>query len=208
MPWDQRKIVKVFSAINVACLDLAGKAFGVPAATLLGGIVRERVPYSAYLFYKVEGAGGDLAFETDPAATGWAVARQRAAFGPDVPLRYDPNALWPVDTSIRWGKELGGVLEYFEDPARCRENMAAVRRAVNLPMATNMCTTSFADLPGSAQHGSEAIILTDQHYWGGLRATIEREAHCRTFGPGVSMHSNNHAGISMAAMTHPGPERT
>ena len=194
-PWDQRKIVQVFSAIDVACLDLAGKAFGVPAATLLGGIVRERVPYSAYLFYKFEGAGGDLAFETDPTATGWAAARQRAAldpegvvaqaqamvdefgfqsiklkggvfepeqevnalkalreaFGPDVPLRYDPNALWSVDTSIRWGKELEGVLEYFEDPARGQENMAAVRRAVNLPMATNMCTTSFADLPGSAR---------------------------------------------------------
>ena len=247
-PWDQRKIVQVFSAIDVACLDLAGKAFGVPAATLLGGIVRERVPYSAYLFYKFEGAGGDLAFETDPAATGWAAARQRAAldpegvvaqakamvdefgfqsiklkggvfepeqevnalkalreaFGPDVPLRYDPNALWSVDTSIRWGKELEGVLEYFEDPARGQENMAAVRRAVNLPMATNMCTTSFADLPGSARHGSEDIILTDHHYWGGLRASMELAAHCRTFGQGVSMHSNNHAGISMAAMTHLG----
>ena len=56
-PWDQRKIVQVFSALDVACLDFAGKAFGVPVATLLGGIVRERVPYSAYLFYKYEEIG-------------------------------------------------------------------------------------------------------------------------------------------------------
>jgi glucarate dehydratase len=247
-PWDQRSLVQVESAFDVACLDLEGRAFGVPVATLLGGIVRERVPYSAYLFYKYEGAGGDLAFGTDPHATGWAAARQaaaldpagvvaqaramvkefgfesiklkggvfepaqevaamkalRAAFGPGVPLRLDPNALWTVETSVRWGRELEGVLEYLEDPARTQAGMAAVRRAVKLPLATNMCTTSFDDLPGSAQHGSEDIILTDHHYWGGLRASMELAAHCRVFGRGVSMHSNNHAGISLAAMTHLG----
>jgi glucarate dehydratase len=34
-PWDQRKVVQIFSAMDVACLDIAGKAFGVPVATLL-----------------------------------------------------------------------------------------------------------------------------------------------------------------------------
>jgi glucarate dehydratase len=247
-PWDGRTRIQVFSALDVACLDLAGKHFGVQVATLLGGVVRERVPYSAYLFYKYEGAGGELAFGTDPKARGWDAARQAAAldpdgiveqaramvkefgfksiklkggafepaqevaamkalhkaFGPDVPLRHDPNALWKVDTAIRWGKELEGILEYWEDPVRGQENMAAVRRAVKLPLATNMCTTSFADLPGSVATGSEDIILTDHHYWGGLRASMELAAHCRTFGRGVSMHSNNHAGISLAAMTHLG----
>ena len=247
-PWDKRTLVQVFSALDVACLDIQGKAFNVPVATLLGGIVRERVPYSAYLFYKYEGAGGERAFGTDPSATGWAAARQKAAldpegvvaqakamvaefgfksiklkggvfepekevaairalhraFGPNVPLRLDPNALWTVDTSIRWGNELKELLEYLEDPARTQEGMAAVRRAVGMPLATNMCTTSFADLPGSVRHHSEDIILTDHHYWGGLRASMELAAHCRDFARGVSMHSNNHAGISFAAMTHLG----
>lgn len=247
-PWDGRTRVQVYSALDVACLDLAGKAFGVPVATLLGGIVRERVPYSAYLFYKYEGAGGELGFGADPRATGWAAARQRAAldpagivrqaramcgefgfqsiklkggvfepaqevaaiqalreaFGPGVPLRLDPNALWTVETAIQWSRELEGVLEYLEDPTRGQEGMAAVRRALKIPLATNMCTTSFDDLPGSARLGSEDIILTDHHYWGGLRAAMELAAHCRAFGRGVSMHSNNHAGISLAAMTHLG----
>ena len=247
-PWDGRTRVQVYSALDVACLDLQGKAYGVPAATLLGGIVRERVPYSAYLFYKYEGAGGELAFGTDPAATGWAAARQRAAldpdgvvaqaeamvdafgfesiklkggcfepaqevsamkalyrrFGPKVPLRLDPNALWTVETSIRFGREMEGILEYLEDPCRTQDGMAAVRRALKTPLATNMCTTSFDDLPGSVRTGSEDIILTDHHFWGGLRSSMELAAHCRTFGRGVSMHSNNHAGISLAAMTHLG----
>jgi glucarate dehydratase len=247
-PWDQRALVQVESALDVTCLDLAGKHFGVPVATLLGGIVRERVPYSAYLFYKYEGAGGELGFGTDPRATGWAAGRQQAAldpdgivaqaeamvaefgfesiklkggcfapaqevaaiqalrrrFGPGVPLRFDPNALWTVETSIQWGREMEGTLEYLEDPCRTQEGMAAVRRALKTPLATNMCTTSFADLPGSVRLASEDIILTDHHFWGGLRASMELAAHCRTFSRGVSMHSNNHAGISLAAMTHLG----
>lgn len=247
-PWDGRTRVQVYSALDVACLDLQGKAFGVPVANLLGGVVRERVPYSAYLFYKYEGAGGELAFGTDPGATGWAAARQRAAldpdgivaqavamvrefgfesiklkggcfepvqevaamkalrrhFGPGVPLRLDPNALWTVETSIAAGRELEGILEYLEDPCRTQEGMARVRQALKTPLATNMCTTSFDDLPGSVRLGSEDIILTDHHYWGGLRASMELAAHCRVFGRGVSMHSNNHGGISLAAMTHLG----
>ena len=121
-----------------------------------------------------------------------------------MPLRLDPNGLWTVETSIRWGRELSSDLEYLEDPTRTQEGMAAVRRAVKLKLATNMCTTSFDELPGSVRHGSEDIILTDHHFWGGLRASMELAAHCRTFGRGVSMHSNNHAGISLAAMTHLG----
>ena len=247
-PWDGRTRVQVYSALDVACLDIQGKAFGVPVAALLGGVVRERVPYSAYLFYKYEGAGGELAFGTDPDATGWAAARQAAAldpagvvaqaqamvkefgfesiklkggvfepaqevaamkalheaFGPGVPLRLDPNALWTVETSIKYGREMEGILEYLEDPCRTQEGMAAVRRALKTPLATNMCTTSFDDLPGSVKHASEDIILTDHHYWGGLRASMELAAHCRIFSRGVSMHSNNHGGISLAAMTHLG----
>jgi glucarate dehydratase len=247
-PWDGRTRVQVYSALDVACLDIQGKAYGVPVANLLGGVVRERVPYSAYLFYKYEGAGGEWAFGTDPQATGWDAARQAAAldpegivaqaramvkefgfesiklkggvfepalevaamkalheaFGPGVPLRLDPNALWTVETSIKSGREMEGILEYLEDPCRTQEGMAAVRRALKTPLATNMCTTSFDDLPGSTKHASEDIILTDHHYWGGLRASMELAAHCRIFSRGVSMHSNNHGGISLAAMTQLG----
>ncbi len=37
---------------EVACLDLQGRATGRPLHDLLGGKVRDAVPYSAYLFYK------------------------------------------------------------------------------------------------------------------------------------------------------------
>ena len=75
-PWDQRKIVHVFSAIEVACLDIVGKILERPVVDLLGGKRREKVPFAAYLFYKYEGAGGKYEFKTNPSAIGWEAAKQ------------------------------------------------------------------------------------------------------------------------------------
>jgi glucarate dehydratase len=246
-PWETARINHLWSAVEVACFDLMGKALERPVVDLLGGVVRERVPYSAYLFFKYEGAGGALGFGTDPRATGWAAARQdsaldpdgivaqaramvgeygfesiklkngildpdlevdamlalRKAFGPAMPLRIDPNGAWTPATALRCGQRLQGTLEYYEDPVRGQDQMAALRRQLpGLPFATNMCTTSFADIPGSIAHHSEDIILTDHHFWGGLRAVLELNRIASTFGRGLSMHSNSHVGISFAAMTH------
>ncbi|MDQ1301545.1 MAG: Glucarate dehydratase, partial [Chloroflexota bacterium] len=118
------------------------------------------------------------------------------------PLRLDPNAVWTVETAIAAGRRMEGALEYYEDPVRGQEAMAAVRQAVAMPLATNMCTTAFEHLPDSIRRGSEDIILSDHHFWGGLRASVELARICATFGRGLSMHSNSHIGISLAAMTH------
>ncbi|WP_421797544.1 glucarate dehydratase family protein [Haliscomenobacter sp.] len=247
-PWDQRKLVHIFSAVEVACLDIIGKVTNKPVVDLLGGKMRDRVPFAAYLFYKYAGAGGELGFDLDPNASGWDAARQksalnpeeivaqaqamcrefgfqsiklkggvfpprqevdaifalREAFGPDVPLRIDPNALWQVETAIQYGQEMEPVLEYLEDPVRGQENMALVRKALKTPLATNMCTTSFEEIPRSITLGSEDIILSDHHFWGGLRASMTLAGICETFGRGLSMHSNSHLGISLAAMVHLG----
>ena len=254
-PWDQRKLVHVFSALEVACLDIMGKVLQRPVVDLLGGRRRDRVPYAAYLFYKRRGAGGSLAHGIDADAKGWSAARQKEAvdpngivaqaksmchsfgfksiklkggafppeeetaamfalheaFGPDVPLRFDPNAVWQLETGIRFGKQMEPILEYLEDPVRGQENMAALKTKIVTPLATNMCTTSFDELPGSARLASEDIILSDHHFWGGLNASMTLAKYCQHFGRKLSMHSNSHLGISLAAMTHLGaalPELT
>ena len=82
-PWDQRKLVHIFSAVEVACMDIIGKICERPVVDLLGGKYRDHVPFAAYLFYKTEGAGGNLGFKKDPDAKAWAAARQEQALNPD-----------------------------------------------------------------------------------------------------------------------------
>jgi glucarate dehydratase len=125
----------------------------------------------------------------------------RAEF-PHLPLRIDPNAAWTVETSIRVGKELDGVLEYLEDPTPGIEGMSAVRREVAMPLATNMCVVSFADVAPAVAAGAVDVILSDHHFWGGLRRSQFLAGITETFGLGLSMHSNSHLGISLAAMVH------
>lgn len=64
----EKSIDRVFSPFEVACLDIRGKAAGVPVSELLGGRVRDAVPYSAYLFYKWAGHPGQ---DPDGSAQPW-----------------------------------------------------------------------------------------------------------------------------------------
>src|SRR5207245_2879904 len=133
----------VFSAIEVACLDAIGKPTGRRVCDLLGGAVRETVDFAAYLFFKHAGddewgevmtpaamvrearamvdrdgyrslklKGGVL----DPDREVETILCLRDAFGPDVPLRLDPNAAWRATTARRVADRLAGTLEYLEDP--------------------------------------------------------------------------------------------
>ncbi len=224
-----------FSAFEVAFLDLQARTIGIPLVDLLGGAVRNKVAYSAYLFYKWD-AAVDAEYATDP--YGEAVnpqqivkqARQmidqygfesiklkagvfdpeeeadavlalKAAF-PSHQLRIDPNSNWTLPTSLKVAKKLDGCLEYYEDPTPTLEGMAALHRQTGLPLATNMVITNWAELRRSVELGAVQILLSDHHFWGGLRATQALAKTCEAFGLGLSMHSNSHLGISLMAMTH------
>lgn len=127
----------------------------------------------------------------------------RDAF-PDYPLRIDPNGGWRVDTTRRLMPQLTGLLEYLEDPCGTLEEMGEVSAFAPMPLATNMVTIAFGHLPKSLRLNSVQVVLSDHHYWGGLRATQQLAHVGRIFGFGISMHSNSHMGISLAAMTHVG----
>ena len=224
---------RVLSPFEVACLDIQGKVIGRPVSDLLGGAVRDRVDYSAYLFYKWAGHPGaepDRYGEAlDP---GGLVAQARrmvdeygftaiklkgGVFPPeeeiaavkalaeeflDHPLRLDPNGAWSVSTSIRVAEELDGVLEYLEDPTTGISGMARVARESPMPLATNMCVVAFDHLRPAVEEDAVQVILSDHHFWGGLRRSQSLANTCDTFGLSLSMHSNSHLGISLAAMTH------
>jgi glucarate dehydratase len=130
-----------------------------------------------------------------------AIHALREAF-PDHPLRLDPNAAWTPETSLKVAEELDGVVEYLEDPAPEIDGMAEVAARAPMPLATNMCVIAFEHIARSVEVDAVQVILSDHHYWGGLSRSKELAGICRTFGIGLSMHSNSHLGISLAAMTH------
>ncbi|AQZ64633.1 Glucarate dehydratase [[Actinomadura] parvosata subsp. kistnae] len=223
----------VVSPFEVALLDLQGKALGRPVSDLLGGAVRDRVPYSAYLFYKWAGHPGhdedtwgegrtpeqlvaqarrmvsEYGFTAiklkggvyEPRHELETVEALAAAF-PDHALRIDPNGAWTVETSIKVADRLSGVLEYLEDPTPGIPGMAEVAKHTSLPLATNMCVIAFEHLKPAVAADAVQVVLSDHHLWGGLRRSALLGGICETFGMGLSMHSNSHLGVSLAAMTH------
>lgn len=224
---------QVFSPFEVACLDVQGHLTGRPVSDLLGGKVRDEVPFSAYLFYKWAahpgGAPDAWGEAVDPAGIvaqatrmideyGFtaiklkggvfppdeemkAVEALREAF-PNHPLRLDPNAAWTPQTSVKVAAGLAGVLEYLEDPTPGLDGMAEVAAQSPMPLATNMCVVAFDQLAPSVAKDSVKVVLSDHHYWGGLHRSRLLAGICDTFGLGLSMHSNSHLGISLAAMVH------
>ena len=223
----------VHSPFEVACLDLQARQSGVAVSALLGGAVRDEVPFSGYLFHKWAGHPGAADDEWGEALTpdqlvgqakrmvdGWgfgslklkggvlppdeecaAIEALRDAF-PDLPLRLDPNGAWTVDTSVAVADRLEGVVEYLEDPTPGIDGMAAVSARTDVPLATNMCVIALEHLPPAIAADAVQVVLSDHHLWGGLRRSALLAGITETWGLGLSMHSNSHLGVSLAAMVH------
>jgi glucarate dehydratase len=230
-----KNAAKVTSTFEVAMLDLQGQRLGAPIVDLLGGAVRDAVPYSAYLFFKyaehidksyAPDAWGEAispaqivaqarrmielyGFQSiklkggvfEPAHEIACMRALHEAF-PGLPLRLDPNANWSLETSIRAAPALDELLEYYEDPTPGLQGMAELARHTRLPLATNMVITTLDDFRKGAEMGSVRVLLSDHHYWGGLRVTQTLARMCALWDLGMSMHSNSHLGISLMAMTH------
>lgn len=162
-----------------------------------GVVAQARAMVERYGFRSIKLKGGVF----PPAQEVAAIRALREAF-PDHPLRLDPNAAWSVATSLKVAAELEGVLEYLEDPTPSIAGMAEVARATRLRLATNMCVVAFDHLPEAVERKAVGVLLCDHHYWGGLRLCQGLATICQTFGIGLSMHSNTHLGISLAAMVH------
>lgn len=220
---------RLYAALEMACLDIQGKVLGRPLCDLLGGKLRDQVPFIAYLFWRYDRPGGghdecaeDLAdlceqlhadlgvnamklkagvMAPEEEARVLELCRERlgAGFG----LRIDPNGLWSVPTAVRIGQRLEPLgIEYFEDPAWGLEGNAAVRQRIRIPIATNMYPARFDDLGPAIRMNAVDIVLTDLHYWEGPRGVKDLTAVCRTFNLGVAMHSGAEFGIELAAMIH------
>lgn len=242
---------RAYAAVEVACLDVLGKASGLRLCELLGGPVRQDPEFASYLFFRyaadnrvlladkrmVDSRGkGERALDQygevrTPEAMaelawklhqkyGYRVHKLKAGvLKPEVELealkaisarlgaghlvRIDPNARWTKATTLKIARDLKELpLEYYEDPVAGQEVMGQVRRECGLKMSTNMCVTQLAHIPEAVRHQPIDVVLADHHGWGGFAACQALGMMARPLGWTLSQHSNNHAGVSMAAMIH------
>ena len=223
---------QVLAALEFACLDILGQAWGVPICDMLGGRLRDRVPFAAYCFFRYPnprtGAGEvrtvdqvvenaralnrKYGFRTLKVKAGvfhpdyeLDVYRAVAAAFPEHSLRFDPNAVWSTEQAIRFGQAIEGLHnDYLEDPVFGLNGMRRTRQMVRVSLATNTVVVNFEQLAANALNTAVDVILLDTTFWGGIRACVKAAAVCETFQLGVAVHSSGELGIQLATMLHLG----
>ncbi len=222
---------QILAALEFACLDLLGQAWGAPVHDILGGKLRDRVEFASYLFFRYgneDGSGevrtvGQLiaaarrlkeqhGFTTHKLKGGvfppeyeLACYRALAEALPDDNLRFDPNAVWSAEQAMWFGQQIEGLRnDYLEDPVYGLNGMRRVRQQVRVPLATNTVVVNFEQLAANVLDPAVDVVLLDTTFWGGIRQCVKAAGVCETFQVGVSVHSSGELGIQLATMLHLG----
>ena len=99
----------------------------------------------------------------------------RDALGPGGKIRIDVNGLWSVDEAIAAIAVLdrvAGGLEYVEQPCRSVEELAAVRRKVNVPIAADESIRRAADPMRVVELDAADIAVLKVQPLGGVQACL------------------------------------
>ncbi|HTB14771.1 MAG TPA: enolase C-terminal domain-like protein [Bryobacteraceae bacterium] len=223
---------QVLAALEFACLDLLGQAWGVPVSEILGGRLRERVPFASYCFFRYANPQtGEGEIRTIEQMVDFATEQKRrfgfrthklkaGVFPPDYELeiyralasgfpadslRFDPNGVWSTEQAIRFGQAIEGLRnDYLEDPVYGLHGMRRTREMIRVPLATNTVVVNFEQLAANVLNTAVDVILLDTTFWGGIRACVKAAAVCETFQLGVAVHSSGELGIQLATMLHLG----
>ena len=223
---------QMLAAIEFACLDILGQRWGVPISEILGGRLRDRVPFASYLFFRYPDAQSE---EGEVRTIEQLVEEARllkqvhgftshklkgGVFPPEYELecyralasaldedrfRFDPNAVWSTETAIWFGQQIEDIRnDYLEDPVFGMNGMRRVREKVRMPLATNTVVVNFEQLAANILNTAVDVVLLDTTFWGGIRACVKAAGVCETFQLGVAVHSSGELGIQLASMLHLG----
>src|SRR5271166_5594050 len=223
---------QILAALEFACLDLLGQAWGVPVSEILGGRLRDRVEFASYLFFRYpnprDGTGevrtpeqllahaADLkhryGFSTHKLKGGvfppeyeLECYRTVASLAPRDRWRFDPNGTWSTEQAIWFGRNIEDLNnDYLEDPVFGLNGMRRAREKLRVPLATNTVVVNFEQLAANVLDTAVDVILLDTTFWGGIRPCVKAAGVCETFQLGVAVHSSGELGIQLATMLHLG----
>jgi len=142
-------------------------------------------PERAHEITKVSGCGTAKVKVADPGASLAEdcdrVAAVRDALGRAGRVRVDANAAWDTDTAVRAIRELdraAGGLEYVEQPCQTVEELAAVRKAVDVRIAADESIRRAEDPLKVAVAGAADVAVLKVAPLGGVRRALEVARAC------------------------------
>ena len=222
---------QILAALEFACLDVMGQKWGVPVCDILGGRVRDHVPFASYLFFRYGNGNGTGEVRTCeqlvkeakelkakhgftthklkggvfPPAYELECYRAIAEALPGDSFRFDPNGVWSTEQAIWFGQRIEDLNnDYLEDPVFGLHGMRRTREKVKMPLATNTVVVGFEQLAANVLETGVDVILLDTTFWGGIRPCIKAAGICEAFQFGVAVHSSGELGIQLATMLHLG----
>jgi muconate cycloisomerase len=192
------------SAIETALYDAVGRSLGVPAALLLGGVVRDRFPVLWTLAsgdpgQEIEEAEGKLAARLhrtfkikigaqDPAADLARLRRLAGALGDRAALIVDANQAWDETTAVRCLPvlaDLGIRLVEQPLPAWNIAGMGRLRARSTVPLMADECVFSAHDMLAVAQAAAADVVSLKLVKHGGLLNTRKVAAVAEAAGVGL-----------------------
>jgi O-succinylbenzoate synthase len=103
----------------------------------------------------------------------------RDALGPDGRIRIDANGAWDVEQAERALRELGRFgLEYAEQPCATLDELARLRRRVNVPVAADESIRRADDPMAVRAAGAADIVVLKAQPLGGVRAALAIAEAC------------------------------
>jgi glucarate dehydratase len=223
---------QMLAALEFACLDIMGQAWGVPVCDILGGRLRDHVPFASYLFFRypspTDGSGevrtcDQLVAEALSLKASYGFTSHKlkgGVFPPEFELecyraiahalpgdrfRFDPNGVWSTEQAIWFGQHIEDLNnDYLEDPVFGMNGMRRARQKLRMPLATNTVVVNFEQLAANVLQPAVDVVLLDTTFWGGIRPCVKAAAICETFQLGVAVHSSGELGIQLATMLHLG----
>lgn len=168
--------------IDVACWDILGRATGLPAATLLGGLVTDDLPlYEAIPIGTIAQteerleaslARGFRRFQLkiggDPRTDVGAVRRVVELAGEDALIIVDANGGWRLDDALVAARGLADLPVYLEQPCATLEACARVQRTTGLPMIYDEVVVDTESLVAAVRDGGASVVNLKLTKVGGL----------------------------------------
>lgn len=207
------------AGVELALLDLKGKALDVPVVELLGGVCRSTVPVIGYLFidepetnaqkaadFVTAGhrelklkVGRDLGQDHDT------LAAIRDRVGSDVKIRIDANMNWSVPAAIKWIRTLEKFdLQFVEQPVPDFDvaGLGQVRRSVSVPIAADEACTSLRSALELVKADACDVFVVYPSEAGGLTRALQIAALAAAAGKWCAIGSWAELGVATTANAH------